>query len=100
MAWVLLLRLVTEGCASHLADGGDEHLLPPLGRLRERCMLAGGHEVQPVDGSRLVFRKRIKIVLQIKGFIYSACNAGISRIWLKEHKNKVAYISWTDNLCE
>jgi hypothetical protein len=34
---------------AHAADGGDERLLPPLGRLGEGGVLAGGEQIEPDD---------------------------------------------------
>jgi len=42
---------------AHTADGRDERLLPPLGRLRERRVLAGGEQVQPDDDDAAFVRE-------------------------------------------
>jgi hypothetical protein len=42
---------------AHAADGGDERLLPPLGRLGEGGVLAGGEQVQPDDDDAAFVRE-------------------------------------------
>ena len=51
---------------THLSDGGAKRVLPPLGRLVERGVLACRYEVQPNDSHGLIFEEGLERTHEIQ----------------------------------